>query len=107
MAFAQTPSALCGVEARHGFLSSTAASVPAASGALLPSINKGSLLRPLWCRYEIRDIMPPAAVRNAMELQAEAERRKRAQVRASVAAQAAHLTGMWPQCLPSKCLETG
>lgn len=32
------------------------------------------------CRYEIRDIMPPAAVRNAMELQAEAERRKRAQV---------------------------
>lgn len=31
-------------------------------------------------RYEIRDIMPPVAVRNAMELQAEAERRKRAQV---------------------------
>ncbi|EFN52198.1 hypothetical protein CHLNCDRAFT_8146, partial [Chlorella variabilis] len=31
-------------------------------------------------RYEIRDIMPPAAVRNAMELQAEAERRKRAQI---------------------------
>jgi hypothetical protein len=31
-------------------------------------------------RYEIRDIMPPSAVRNAMELQAEAERRKRAQV---------------------------
>ena len=34
-------------------------------------------------RYEIRDIMPPAAVRNAMELQAEAERRKRAQVGAA------------------------
>lgn len=32
-------------------------------------------------RYEIRDIMPPASVRGAMELQAEAERRKRAQVR--------------------------
>ena len=31
-------------------------------------------------RYEIRDINPPANVRAAMELQAEAERRKRAQV---------------------------
>ncbi|KAL6784798.1 hypothetical protein ACKKBF_B03260 [Auxenochlorella protothecoides x Auxenochlorella symbiontica] len=31
-------------------------------------------------RYEIRDIMPPASVRGAMELQAEAERRKRAQI---------------------------
>ncbi|KAL4434785.1 hypothetical protein ABPG77_005312 [Micractinium sp. CCAP 211/92] len=31
-------------------------------------------------RYEIRDILPPASVRNAMELQAEAERRKRAQI---------------------------
>lgn len=32
------------------------------------------------CRYEIRDISPPAGVRAAMELQAEAERRKRAQI---------------------------
>ncbi|KAK4528007.1 hypothetical protein GAYE_SCF47G5941 [Galdieria yellowstonensis] len=31
-------------------------------------------------RYEIRDISPPANVRKAMELQAEAERRKRAQI---------------------------
>lgn len=31
-------------------------------------------------RYEIRDILPPPAVRVAMELQAEAERRKRAQI---------------------------
>ena len=31
-------------------------------------------------RYEIRDISPPAGVRSAMELQAEAERRKRAQI---------------------------
>lgn len=31
-------------------------------------------------RYEIRDIMPPPSVRQAMELQAEAERRKRAQI---------------------------
>lgn len=34
----------------------------------------------LPCRYEIRDISPPAGVRAAMELQAEAERRKRAQI---------------------------
>lgn len=31
-------------------------------------------------RYEIRDISPPPVVRKAMELQAEAERRKRAQI---------------------------
>ncbi len=31
-------------------------------------------------RYEIRDITPPAAIRSAMEMQAEAERRKRAEV---------------------------
>ena len=31
-------------------------------------------------RYEIRDITAPAGVRAAMELQAEAERRKRAQI---------------------------
>lgn len=31
-------------------------------------------------RYEIRDVLPPTGVRQAMELQAEAERRKRAQV---------------------------
>jgi len=31
-------------------------------------------------RYEIRDISPPQSVRNAMDLQAEAERRKRAEI---------------------------
>jgi len=31
-------------------------------------------------RYEIRDILPPPSVRTAMELQAEAERKKRAQI---------------------------
>lgn len=31
-------------------------------------------------RYEIKDIVPPPAIVKAMELQAEAERRKRAQV---------------------------
>jgi len=31
-------------------------------------------------RYEIRDISPPAPVQRAMEMQAEAERRKRAQI---------------------------
>ena len=34
-------------------------------------------------RYEIKDILPPPAVRTAMEMQAEAERRKRAAVLAS------------------------
>ena len=43
-------------------------------------------------RYEIRDILPPVAVRNAMELQAEAERRKRAQVGAA-ALPAGYMTG--------------
>lgn len=31
-------------------------------------------------RYEIKDILPPPGIVKAMELQAEAERRKRAQV---------------------------
>jgi regulator of protease activity HflC (stomatin/prohibitin superfamily) len=40
-------------------------------------------------RYEIRDITPPQAVRYAMELQAEAERKKRAQILNSEGAQQA------------------
>jgi len=31
-------------------------------------------------RYEIRDILPPPSVKNAMDMQAEAERKKRAQI---------------------------
>lgn len=34
----------------------------------------------LACRYEIKDILPPRGIVQAMELQAEAERRKRASI---------------------------
>ncbi|KAL6006654.1 hypothetical protein ACLOJK_032147 [Asimina triloba] len=45
------------------------------------SINEAATAWGLKClRYEIRDISPPPGVRAAMEMQAEAERRKRAQV---------------------------
>ena len=45
------------------------------------SINEASSAWGLEClRYEIRDIAPPFGVKAAMELQAEAERRKRATV---------------------------
>ena len=45
------------------------------------SINEASSAWGLEClRYEIRDISPPFGVKAAMELQAEAERRKRATV---------------------------
>ncbi|KAL0750109.1 hypothetical protein Bca101_032112 [Brassica carinata] len=42
-------------------------------------------------RYEIRDIMPPNGVRVAMEMQAEAERRKRAQILESEGERQAHI----------------
>lgn len=45
------------------------------------SINDASSDWGVQClRHEIRDIMPPPSLRAAMEMQAEAERRKRAQV---------------------------
>ena len=44
-------------------------------------INEASIAWGIQClRYEIRDIAPPEGVKKAMELQAEAERRKRARV---------------------------
>jgi regulator of protease activity HflC (stomatin/prohibitin superfamily) len=44
-------------------------------------INSASKSWGLEClRYEIKDILPPPGIVRAMELQAEAERRKRAQV---------------------------
>lgn len=49
--------------------------------AIVEAINAASGPWGVKClRYEIRDIMPPAAIRSAMEMQAEAERRKRAEV---------------------------
>lgn len=48
---------------------------------IVAAINAATDSWGLRClRYEIRDIQPPANVRKAMELQAEAERRKRAQI---------------------------
>lgn len=48
---------------------------------IVTSIQEAASDWGLQCmRYEIRDISPPAGVRAAMELQAEAERRKRAQI---------------------------
>jgi regulator of protease activity HflC (stomatin/prohibitin superfamily) len=48
---------------------------------IVRSINEASSAWGLEClRYEIRDIAPPYGVKAAMELQAEAERRKRATV---------------------------
>ena len=46
---------------------------------IVSSINTAAAAWGIACmRYEIRDIAPPPAVRAAMEMQAEAERRKRA-----------------------------
>ncbi|XP_018720305.2 stomatin-like protein 2, mitochondrial [Eucalyptus grandis] len=48
---------------------------------IVESINVAALDWGLKClRYEIRDISPPRGVRQAMEMQAEAERKKRAQI---------------------------
>ncbi|KAH8936989.1 hypothetical protein BDL97_16G002100 [Sphagnum fallax] len=48
---------------------------------IVKAINEAATDWGLQCmRYEIRDISPPPGVRSAMEMQAEAERRKRAQV---------------------------
>lgn len=48
---------------------------------IVASINAASEPWGIQCmRYEIRDIVPPKAVRAAMELEAEAERRKRASI---------------------------
>ena len=49
--------------------------------AIVSAINAAAGPWGVKClRYEIRDITPPAAIRSAMEMQAEAERRKRAEV---------------------------
>jgi regulator of protease activity HflC (stomatin/prohibitin superfamily) len=48
---------------------------------IVKSINAASEAWGIEClRYEIRDIAPPASVRNAMDMQAEAERKKRAEI---------------------------
>lgn len=48
---------------------------------IVESINQASQSWGISClRYEIRDISPPVSVKAAMDLQAEAERRKRAEI---------------------------
>ena len=48
---------------------------------IVQEINKESKGWGIRCmRYEIRDIMPPTSIQRAMELQAEAERRRRADI---------------------------
>lgn len=53
----------------------------ALNALIVAGINEAAAPWGIRClRYEIRDINPPENVRRAMELQAEAERRKRAQI---------------------------
>ncbi|EOA13461.1 hypothetical protein CARUB_v10026504mg [Capsella rubella] len=59
---------------------------------IVEAINVAAKDWGLQClRYEIRDIMPPNGVRVAMEMQAEAERRKRAQILESEGERQAHI----------------
>jgi len=49
--------------------------------SIVESINKAADAWGVQClRYEIKDIAPPGSVKNAMDLQAEAERKKRATI---------------------------
>jgi len=51
------------------------------NAAILDAINEAAPEWGLRClRYEIRDIVPPPSVKSMMDMQAEAERRKRAQI---------------------------
>lgn len=51
------------------------------NNSIVESINQASSSWGISClRYEIRDISPPTSVRSAMDMQAEAERRKRAEI---------------------------
>ena len=57
---------------------------------IVATINDAATAWGLEClRYEIRDILPPPGIKQAMEMQAEAERRKRATVLESEAERAA------------------
>lgn len=49
--------------------------------AIVSIVNEAATAWGIQClRYEIRDIIPPASIKQAMEMQAEAERRKRAEI---------------------------
>lgn len=51
------------------------------NGAIVTIVNEAASAWGIEClRYEIRDIVPPSSIKQAMEMQAEAERRRRAEV---------------------------
>jgi len=51
------------------------------NGAIVSIVNEAAVDWGIKClRYEIRDIIPPSSIKQAMEMQAEAERRRRAEV---------------------------
>jgi regulator of protease activity HflC (stomatin/prohibitin superfamily) len=51
------------------------------NAAIVSIVNEAATAWGIQClRYEIRDIIPPASIKQAMEMQAEAERRRRAEV---------------------------
>merc|ERR1719188_117428 len=53
----------------------------ALNAAIVQVINDAAKAWGIEClRYELRDITPPASIKQAMEMQAEAERRRRAEV---------------------------
>merc|ERR1719343_212817 len=54
------------------------------NAAIVKIVNEAAQAWGIQClRYEIRDIVPPASIKQAMEMQAEAERRRRAEVLSS------------------------
>jgi len=62
-------------------LDKTFAEREALNAKIVEAINNSSKEWGIVCmRYEIRDITPPSSVRHAMDMQAEAERKKRAQI---------------------------
>lgn len=53
----------------------------ALNSAIVQIVNEAAQAWGIQClRYEIRDIIPPTSIKQAMEMQAEAERRKRAEI---------------------------
>ena len=67
------------------------------NAAIIETINAAAADWGIKClRYEIRDITPPPAVRTAMEMQAEAERRKRALILDSEGERAAQENSLAP-----------
>jgi len=51
------------------------------NAAIVSIVNDAAMEWGIKClRYEIRDIIPPSSIKHAMEMQAEAERRRRAEV---------------------------